>query len=120
MCATFSSGYMAIPGTLLQPALGCFEGGTKPAHFAPKTRRMIHFFEMRQLVQDDVITDEWRGLNQTPVERDGAAPGAGAPTGTLVTNGDFLNAELMEAGQLQDAQRKFRGGKTPKEIGRAS
>lgn len=44
---------------------------------------------------DQVIADEERNLDESPVEGDGAAAGAGSPSGPLVADLDPLDCQLV-------------------------
>ena len=49
------------------------EIGAEPGDLAPEAVGMIHLPQMYEFVQEDVIADEERGLNEAPVEGNGAA-----------------------------------------------
>lgn len=58
---------------LFEPAFGMGEIGAEPGDLAPEAVGMIHLPQMYEFVQEDVIADEERGLNEAPVEGNGAA-----------------------------------------------
>lgn len=66
--------------------------------------------QVHELVQDDVIGNKRRGLNETPVERNVGPGGTGAPAGTLAANGDAANSELVPLGQFDSSGRQFAKG----------
>src|ERR1051326_1762500 len=53
---------------LLQPSLGPGKIRTEPRHLAPETARMIHLFQVRQFVENDVVAHEQRRLDQPPIQ----------------------------------------------------
>src|SRR5260221_4903943 len=53
---------------LLEPALCDRKFGTKPANLAPKSDRMIHFFQMSQLVEHNIIPHKYRRLDESPIQ----------------------------------------------------
>src|SRR5438552_1420166 len=75
---------------------------------------MVHLAEVREFVENDVVADEDRSLDKTPIERDGAAAGTGTPAGTLVADADAADGETVRGGEFEDAGRKFFCGKEPK------
>src|SRR2546427_145297 len=64
---------------LFQPAFGCLVVGTDLFDFAPEPDRVVHLLQVRQLVQNQVVADEGRRLEEPPVQRNRPAPRAGAP-----------------------------------------
>src|ERR1043166_590901 len=54
---------------VLEPALGGFVTGANALHFAPESGGVVHFAEVGQLMEDQVIADKGGGLNQPPVQR---------------------------------------------------
>ena len=92
---------------LLKPALCRLEIRTDALDFAPEPVRMIHVQDMAKLVQNDVVLNARRRLNEPPIQRDRPASGTGAPTRSLVTDRNATNSELMSCGKFQYARRKF-------------
>ena len=68
---------------------------------------------MREFVEDDVIRDLGRQLDQAPVEGNGLPGRTGTPARTLVAHVDSLHGELMERGQLAGPWREFETGERP-------
>ena len=68
---------------------------------------------MHQLMEDDVILNERRCLDEPPVERNGPAPRAGTPARPLIANADAVHGRLMLRGERDDFWRQFFRGKTP-------
>ncbi len=73
----------------------------------PEAPGVVHFLEVREFMQHQVVAHEGRGLHQAPIERDSAAAGAGTPAGALVTHRDPLHRQLVWRRQLKDARRQF-------------
>src|SRR6266403_3240530 len=74
---------------------------------------MVHFLQVRQFVEDDVVAHESRGLKQAPVERNRAAPGTGTPAGTLVAHSYARDAQLMPRRQFENSGRQLPGSQLP-------
>ncbi len=53
---------------LLEPLSGPGVIRTEALYLLPKSGGMVHVPEMRELMEDDVIPDKIRGLDQTPVQ----------------------------------------------------
>ena len=100
-------------GVLFKPSLGVAEARAKASQLTPKPAGVVHLLEVDKFMQDEVVTYEDGGLHETPVERDGTPSGTGAPTGTLVADGDAANRQLMQGGQLEDARRQFPSRQPP-------
>src|SRR5439155_910231 len=66
-------------GMLFQPAFGCLVVGTDLFDFAPEPDRVVHLLQVRQLVQNQVVADEGRRLEEPPVQRNRPSPRAVAP-----------------------------------------
>ena len=68
-------GLLQQAGMLFKPLLspGVIRKGT--FDLLPEPRRMIHLAEVEYLMDANIRLDKGWGLNQPPVERDGAAPG---------------------------------------------
>ena len=92
---------------LLEPALRLTESRAQAFHFAPKAAGVVHFFQVGEFVQHEVVAHEDRSLHQAPVEGDGAAPGAGAPAGALVAHRYAPRGQLVQCGQLKYAPGQF-------------
>jgi hypothetical protein len=54
---------------------------TEVFHFPPESRRMVHLPQMRQFMEDEIITNMRRCLDQPPIEGNGPSPGTRAPAG---------------------------------------
>src|SRR5215467_491486 len=74
---------------------------------------MVHVFEMRQFVQDDVIAHEFRSLDEAPVQGNGAVPGTGTPARALVAHHDAAHLIMMQRSQLANAGGQFTGSQAP-------
>jgi len=59
---------------LLEPALRFAEARAEPRYLDPEPPGVVHFPEVCEFMQDEVIADQDGGLHQSPVEGDGAAP----------------------------------------------
>jgi len=95
---------------LFEPFFGALEVGAEAGDFAPEASRVVHFFQVSQLVQDDVIADENGSLYEAPIQGNRSAPGTGTPTGTLIADGDSGDLELVQGGQFHNARRQFARG----------
>ncbi len=60
---------------LCDPGLCLAIVGAKLFDQSPKPLGMVVLADVRQLMQDDIIPDGVRHLNQPPVERDGVSTG---------------------------------------------
>ena len=95
------------PGVLLQPFLGGFVFRTNAFHLPPEARGMVHLAQMHEFVQNKVIPDQWRRLNQLPIQRYRAAPGAGTPSGSLIADDDPPHVQLMRRRKIKNPRREF-------------
>ena len=93
-----------------QPRFGFAEVWAGGFDAAPEAGGVVHFVEVHQLVDDDVVAHEGRGLDEAPVERDRGASGAGAPARALVADGHAGDAELMRGSEFEDAREEFARG----------
>src|SRR5258708_11121567 len=101
-------------GMLLEPDFGLGEIRAQPLDLAPEMSRVVHLFEMREFVQDDVVADMARRLNKTPIQGYRAAPRAGAPSRTLVSHGHSPHRESVQGGQFEDARWQLERRQIPK------
>jgi len=76
---------------------------------------MIHVPEMRQLVQDDVVTHKTWNLEQAPINRNRSAPRAGAPSRPLIANCHALDTNFVQCRQFKRTVRQFPGSKAEEE-----
>jgi len=81
---------------LFQPPLGRFIFRADPLHFAPKPRRMVHFPQVHEFMEQNVILDKARGLDEPPIQRDRSAAGTGTPPGPLVAHRDPAHGQLVQ------------------------
>jgi hypothetical protein len=98
---------------LLEPGFGGPVVWADAFDFVPVFRGMVHLPEVHQLVEDQVVADGVRGVEDAPVEGNGGAHGTGAPARALVADADALDAESVEGGEFLDPGRKFAGGQSP-------
>ena len=65
-------------------------------HNIPESGRVVGFDEVSKFVNDDVIDDEHRGFNQTPVNIDVIVWSAGTPAKAVVNDLDLgeINTEF--------------------------
>ena len=98
---------------LFEPFFGdeIFRAG--PFDFLPEPGGMVHLAAVHQFMQDDVIADEGRCLDQSPVQGNRAVARTGTPAGTLVADGHALHGQLLCGRQLQSPGREFRDGQPP-------
>lgn len=94
----------------LDPGLGGGVGGAEAGDLVPEGAGMVEVPEVGELVEDDVVADLGRGLDETPVEGDASAGGAGAPAGALVADLDGGRLEAMKGGELLDARGELADG----------
>ena len=92
---------------MFEPPFGVAETRAKAGDFTPEPAGVVHLPEVGELMQDEVVANKAGGLHEAPVEGDGAAPGAGAPAGTLVPDRDAPERELMKGGEFEDARGQF-------------
>jgi hypothetical protein len=64
---------------------------------------MIHAFQMHQLVDQHVIADEGRHVDETPIQRDVSLAGTRAPSSALIANADAGDVQTVLGGKLQKA-----------------
>jgi len=93
-----------------EPEFGIAPSGTNRFDLAPESLRMVHLAKVHEFVEDDVIDDVWRSLDQPPVEVDDAAGGAGAPAGALIADGNAGDLAVGLGGELADARDEFGDG----------
>jgi hypothetical protein len=98
---------------VFEPAFGFAEVGTQAGDLIPKSAGVVHFLEVGEFMQDEVVADGDWGLDEAPIEGDGAAAGAGAPTGALVAHGHAADGQAVQGGQLEDARGQFPRRQTP-------
>ena len=81
----------------IQPRLCLIHSGVLCADDAPEAGRMVGFDQVSQFMHDDIVDDEHRSLDKTPVETDVVAHRAGAPAVTIVNylGGTELDTKLM-------------------------
>src|ERR1051326_286271 len=53
---------------LFQPSLRRLVIRAAPLDFAPEPRRVVHLLQVRQFVQNQVVANKWRRLNEPPVQ----------------------------------------------------
>lgn len=90
-----------------EPKLGRAVMGAQLLDFLPETGRMVHFLQVRQLVENDVVANGIGSLDEPPIEGDGALAGAGTPAEALVADGDVLEGQLPGGGKGGDPVRQF-------------
>jgi hypothetical protein len=71
---------------LFEPTLGGFVIGTDALDLTPESSGVIHLSQVHQLMQDQIVTDELRSLNEPPIQRDCPAPRARTPTRFLISH----------------------------------
>ena len=59
-----------------EPFLGALVSRTGLGYVLPIPCRMVHLTGVHQLVDNEVVADEFRDLDEPPVQRDGASGGA--------------------------------------------
>jgi hypothetical protein len=101
---------------IFQPAFGGAIVRAQALHLTPEAGGMIHLHQVGEFVQADVITDEVRGLDQAPVERDRAVPGTGTPAGPLIANRDPPDGQSMGRRQFHHAGGQFTRGDAAKMV----
>jgi hypothetical protein len=100
-------------GVRFEPAFSFAEIGAEAGDLTPEPPGMVHFLEVGQFVQDEVVANGDRGLDQTPVEGDGTAARAGAPAGTLVAHRDAEDRQAMLSCQFEHPGRQLLRRQTP-------
>lgn len=94
----------------LEPAFGGFVIGIEAGDLGPEGGGVVEVPEMGEFVEDDVVGDLGRELDEAPVEGDDLAGGAGAPSGPLVADLDGADLESVERGEFEGAGGEFLGG----------
>ncbi len=79
----------------------------------PERRRVVHFPQVRQLVDHDVILDLVRQADDPPVEADVTQAGGAAPTGLLVPDEHLLRGNLHFRGPVRDPLMQDLPGRLP-------
>lgn len=97
-----------------EPGFGNLVIGANGFDLAPELDRVVHLPGMHEFVEDDVIADKRRRLDEAPIQRDGAAAGAGTPAGALVADTDSGDGATVGGGECERARGKFGGGQAPK------
>jgi hypothetical protein len=76
----------------------------------PEAWGVVHFSEVHEFVDDDVVADEDGCLDEAPVEGDGYADGAGAPAGALIADGNAPYFHAVLQGEFAGAGGEFASG----------
>ena len=92
---------------LFQPLFRVAIGGEGVGDEFPVAFGMVHFPAVHEFVDDEVIDDLGRGLNEAPVERDGATGGTGAPAGFLRADRNAVDLDAVAVGELPGAWGQF-------------
>jgi hypothetical protein len=74
------------PPVLLKPGFRLSIVRARRLDPPPKPRRMIQLSQMHQFMENNVVRDQFRRLNQSPVKRDRPAYRAGTPARALIAN----------------------------------
>jgi hypothetical protein len=98
---------------LTQPQFSPSVIRTKPLHFPPESRRMIHLPQMREFMENQVIPHEHRRLDQSPVQRNRSLSRTRSPTRALVSHTDSPHRQPVSRGELPHHRRKFLAGECP-------
>jgi hypothetical protein len=99
---------------LLEPLFCARKIRAKPGYFPPESARMIHLFQMGELMQDDVIRHKCRRLNEPPIQRNGSPARTGTPARSLIPHRDVAEREMMQGRQFGNAARQFARRQPPK------
>jgi len=97
ICSTVSPTQLGI--VIVQPFLVLAEPGTSFLYQSPKGGRVIHFLQMQQLVDDDVLSGFQRRQYQAPIERYRATLRTRAPTRSLIADTNAANLEIEAPSQ---------------------
>ena len=100
-------------GVVFEPLLGFEIIRTSLRHLRPESRRVIEFTQMHQFVDDDVIANGGRQLNQPPIERNRSILRARTPATSLVTHHNLRDRRAKFFGQLFNALDQFDSGQIP-------
>lgn len=98
----------------LQPCLGCAVIRARFFDVLPVAYGVVHLPQMHQLVNDDVVADKLRHLNQSPVQRHCPTTRTGSPPRPLISHRDASNAALQRSRNELNAGRQFPSGQRPK------
>ena len=98
---------------LFEPALRFPISRAEPFDLEPEPARVVHFLQVRQLMENDVIANENGSLDEAPIQGDGAAAGTGAPTRTLVAHGDTPDRQIVQNSELDDPRRQLAQSEAP-------
>ena len=90
-----------------QPSFGVAEAWAGRLDEPPEASGVILLMQMHQLVHQDVIPDVVRHLDQTKIQRDVAAPRAGAPPRSLVADTDACDLQTVACGELVQPRDQF-------------
>ena len=98
---------------LFQPSLRSFVIRAGALHFPPKPRRMIHFPQVHDLVNQNIISDEGWRLDEPPIQGDRPASGTGTPPRPLVAHRNPAHGQLMQCCVFKHSWRQFLRRLTP-------
>ena len=90
-----------------QPSLRVAKIRTHVFDKTPETPRMILFLQVHQLVQNDVVADRRRHLNEPIVQSDSSGLRARSPTRSLVANGKTRDDEAVFSREFIQARANF-------------
>ena len=95
---------------LFQPAFGRCMIRADRLHLPPEGGGMVQLPPVHEFVENDIVAHRAGQLDQPPVQRNGAAPRTGAPTGTLVAHRHAHDGHVMPVRQFRHARGQFPGG----------
>jgi len=93
-----------------EPGFGGGEIGAETFDLGPEPGGMVEMPQVGEFMEDDVVAYGIGGLDETPVERDAAAGGAGPPSRGLVAHLDGLGGVAVEIGEFPGAIWQLKGG----------
>lgn len=77
-----------------QPGFGGAPGWVEGLNRSPEARGMVELDEVGEFVGDEVVANEGRGLDEAPIEGEGALAGTGTPTTSLGADADAVESGL--------------------------
>lgn len=97
-------------GVFAEPFFGFAVAREGGFDVGPEEGGVVHLLEVHEFVDDDVVADEDGRLDETPVEGNGFANGAGPPAGALVADGNAADIHAVLHGEFVSASGEFAGG----------
>lgn len=101
---------------IFEPEFGFVPGETHLIDERPEVGAVIMMFQMRKLVQDDVILHKRRRHDETPVQHDPTCRTAASPAGNRIAHGECPGSKAGASGEFQQALAQMFIGQCLKKI----